>query len=57
LSWNRFQCAALCDAGRQSFALAPSQRAVSIDYKHFGGAEFLDIGFGVPDFTFTLEKR
>jgi len=51
------QCASLCDAGRQGFALAPSKRAVSLDYQEFGGAQLLDIGFGVPAFTFTLKQR
>ncbi|MFC4348340.1 PAS domain-containing protein [Kordiimonas lipolytica] len=51
------QCASLCDAGRQGFALAPSKRAVSFDYQQFGGAQHLDIGLGVPDFAFTLKKR
>lgn len=51
------QCASMCDAGREGFVLAPSQRAVSFDYREFGGAQHLDIGFGVPEFTFTLKKR
>jgi|GEM_PF-1640835 len=51
------QCASLCDAGREGFALAKNLRTATLDYQEFGGAQHLDIGFGVPDYTFTLKKR
>lgn len=48
-------CASLCDAETKGFTDAPGLQAPQITYKEFVGAQLLDIGFSVPDFSYTIK--
>ncbi len=51
---NRVLCASQCDAATAGFGLPSGNMGTRIDYKEFMGAKHLDIGFGVPDYSFSI---
>ncbi len=51
---NRVLCASLCDAETTGFGLPSGDMGTRINHKEFMGAKHLDIGFGVPEYSFSV---